>query len=163
MKNYGKNIILRLMLATILMFSLSVNVFAEKLEDAEKVVEDSKLVDGEVSEVTIKNPLRGNILNQGTARISNNGNGSVNVYGAVFGSVVCDKLILEMTLQRFENERWVNVKFFSDVAYNQALLTKSYNVNVTKGYYYRMKAGCVAQKGSTSESKLPITDGIWIG
>ena len=126
------------------------------------VVDGSILTNDSESESTVINPLRGNILNQGTTRLTDKGNGVINVYGAVFGSVVCDKLILEMTVQRLQNGSWVNVKTFSDTAYNQALLTNSYNTSVTRGDYYRVKAACVAQKGSTSESKMPITDGLWI-
>ena len=86
------------------------------------------------STTTLENNAKGNILNQGTASISDNENGTVNVYGAVFGSVVCDKMILEITLQRYSNGSWINVKSFSDTAYNTSLLTKSYNVKVAKGY-----------------------------
>lgn len=60
--------------------------------------------------------------------------------------LVCDKMILELTLQRYSNGSWINVKSFSNTAYNTSLLTKSYNVSVTKGYYYRVKAACVAQE-----------------
>ena len=38
----------------------------------------------------------------------------------------------------------------------------SYNVKVKGGYYYRVRVGCVAQKGSTYESQVPVTNGIWI-
>lgn len=114
------------------------------------------------STTTLENNAKGNILNQGTASISDNENGTVNVYGAVFGSVVCDKMILEITLQRYSNGSWINVKSFSDTAYNTSLLTKSYNMKVAKGYSYRVKAACVAQKNGVSESRVPITDGIWV-
>lgn len=157
-----KKLWFRVLCTMVLIFSLNVTVFADGFEDLGKTVDGSLLTNEQVSQVDIQNPLRGNILNQGSASLTNKGNGVVNVYGAVFGSVVCDKLILEMTLQRYENGGWVNVQFFDDVAYNQASLSKSYNVSVKKGYYYRMKAACVAQKGSTTETKDPITNGIWI-
>lgn len=127
-----------------------------------EVVDGSLLTDDPFSESILDNPVRGNILNQGATRITDKGNGVVNVYGAVFGSVVCDKLMLDMTLQRLQGGYWANVRDFSDVAYNQGSLAKSYNVSVAKGYYYRVKAACVAQKGSTVETKMPMTDGIWI-
>lgn len=126
------------------------------------VIDGSTLTGESESEVTVANPMRGNILNQGTAKITDKGDGVVNVYGAVIGSVVCDKMILDMTLQRLQNGIWVDVKYYSDSSYNTGLFTKSYNTSVTKGYYYRMKAACVAQKGSTVESKMPVTNGIWI-
>lgn len=152
--------VVTLFVSIILLLSFSTSVFANA--DMGLIVDGSMLTNQTVVEETWTNPMRGNILNQGTARLSDNGNGTVNVYGAVLGSVVCDKLILEMTLQRLQNGYWSDVKYFSDTAYNQGYLTKSYNVKVAGGYYYRMKAACVAQKGSTSESKMPVTDGIWI-
>ena len=152
----------KVLFIVILVFSLNVTVFAGGLDDLGKIVDGSLLTEERESQMDLQNPVRGNILNQGTARLSDKGGGSVNVYGAVFGSVVCDKLILKITLQRYENGRWVNVEFFEDTAYNDATLSKSYNVSVKKGYYYRNKAACVAQKGSTTETKAPITDGIWI-
>lgn len=153
----------RMLIAAMLVIAMTSTTYAAtdvyKIGD---VVDGSLLTNDSESEVTIINPARGNILNQGTTRLTNKGNGVVNVYGAVFGSVVCDKLILDMTLQRLQNGTWIDVQYFSDTAYNQGYLTNSYNVSVTKGYYYRVKAACVAQKGSTSESKMPITNGLWI-
>lgn len=129
---------------------------------ADSIIDGSKLLKEDTSVVTIENPAKGNLLNKGTASISDNGNGTANVYGAVLGSVVCDKMILEMTLQRYSNGSWINVKSFSNTAYNTSLLTKSYNVSVTRGYYYRVKAACVAQKNGVSESRVPVTNGILI-
>lgn len=153
--------IMRNIMVLVLIFAMNVTVFASK-NDLNKVVDGSLLINENCSEISLSADARGNILNQGTAKITDNGNGSVNVYGAVYGSVTCDKLILKMTLQRYSNGSWYNIRTFSDTAYNTALLTKSYNVQVTRGYYYRVKAACVAQDGSISESKTPITDGILI-
>ncbi|MCQ5090566.1 hypothetical protein NE475_20355, partial [Ruthenibacterium lactatiformans] len=58
---------------------------------------------------------------------------------------------------------WYNVESFDDTAYNTATLTRSYNLSVSSGYYYRVKAACMAQKNGVSESKVSTTDGIWIG
>lgn len=145
----------------VLIFAMNVTVFAGT-DDLNKVVDGSLLTNEKCSEISLNTEIRGNILNQGTAKITDNGNGSVNVYGAVYGSVTCDKLILKMTLQRYSNGSWYNIRTFSDTAYNTALLTKSYNVQVTRGYHYRVKAACVAQDGSISESKTPITNGILV-
>ena len=154
-------IIIRNVVVVILIVVMNVTVFASS-NDLNKTVDGSTLINENCSEINLKADVRGNILNQGTAKITDNGNGSVNVYGAVYGSVTCDKLILKMTLQRYSNGSWYNIRTFSDTAYNTALLTKSYNVQVTRGYHYRVKAACIAQDGSISESKTPITDGIYI-
>lgn len=144
-----------------LILAFSSNVWAYDT-NKEIIVDGSRLTTDLEAESTVENLSKGNILNKGVASIGNNGNGSVNVSGTVFGSVVCDKLLLKMTLQRYSNGYWYDVKSFSNTAYNTSYLTKSYDVSVTKGYYYRVKAACFATKGSTSESKSPTTDGIWI-
>ena len=128
----------------------------------EEGTEESKLTSGNYTEVILDNAARGNILNRVIGRISNNGNGSVNVYGAVYGSVVCDKLMLEMTLQKQVNGSWQNVKSFSASANSQGFFTKSYNVSVAKGYYYRLKLAGIATKNGTTESQTGITDGLLI-
>ena len=129
---------------------------AEEVPRLGEVVDGSVLIDDISSESNLYNRARGNILNRGFAKITNNGDGSVNVYGAVLPAVKCDTLTLKMTIQRLENGSWANV------VSNTTYLSKSYNYNVKGGYYYRLKAACVAVKGSTSESLMPITDGLWI-
>lgn len=154
-----------LLFAVVLIFSMSLTTYAQSTVVPPRlgeVVDGSVLTDKTTTEDTKYNPARGNILNRGTVSLSDNGDGTVNVYGAVMGAVVCDKLILEMTLQRLEGSTWVTVKNYSATAYNQALLTKSYNKSVTSGYYYRIKAVCIATRNGSSESQMPITDGLWI-
>ncbi len=157
----------KLFFSTVLVFVLLACTYSSVLADTNpynigNIVDGSVLTQDGVSENTKYNPARSNILNRGTARISNNGDGTVNVYGAIMAGVVCDKLVLKMTLQRLEGNTWTTVKTYSDTDYNKASLSKSYNPSVTKGYYYRVKAACVATDGGVSESQMPITDGIWV-
>lgn len=147
------------MLALVLMICVNTTVFADTTE---KYVDGSLLLNTPVSEVSTDIQPKGNILDQATIRLSDNGNGSVNVYGTVFGSVTCDKIILKMTVQRYSNGNWYNVRTYSDTAYNTSYFTKSYNLQVTRGYHYRMKAACVGYKNGVTESKTPITNGILV-
>ncbi len=151
--------IIKIVVTLVLVVCMNVTVFAESKE---KIVDGSFLMDASVSEVSTDIQPRGNILDQATIRLSNNGNGSVNVYGAVFGSVTCDKITLKMTVQRYSNGSWYDVRTYSDTGYNTGLFTKSYNLQVIRGYNYRMKAACVGYKNGVTESKTPITDGIYI-
>ena len=151
--------IMKAIVTLVLVMSMNVTVFAESTEER---VDGSLLTDASVSEVSTDIQQKGNILDQATIRLSDNGNGSVNVYGAVFGSVTCDKITLKMTVQRYSNGSWYDVRTYSDTAYNTALFTKSYNLQVTRGYTYRMKAACVGYKNGVAESKTPITDGIYV-
>ena len=146
-----------------IMLSLNVmTIMAEGYDNLGKVVDGSKLTNQNMSE-DIQNTLtRGNILGQGVARISNLGNSTVNVYGSAIAYVTCDKIMMKLTLQRYSGGTWNNVQTFENTAYNDSTLTKSYNVKVAGGYYYRVKGACQAQKGGTTESKTPTTDGIWI-
>ncbi len=158
----NSKILLRNILMVVLIVVVNTTVLANGNGLKENTNDSLKLVNEKSSEANLYNSARGNILNQGTAKVTDNGNGSVNVYGAVYGRVTCDKMILKLTLQRYSNGSWYNIRTFSDTAYNTALLTKSYNVQVTRGYYYRVKAACVAQDGSVTESKTPITNGILV-
>ena len=135
---------------------------AETPPNLGKVVDGSVLTNENSSEIEFYDRTRGNILNRGVARISNNGNGSVNAYGAVMPAVQCDTLRLVMNIQRLDGNSWSTVKSYSDTAYNASLLVKSYNYNVKGGYYYRVMAACIATKGGIMESQTPITNGIWI-
>ena len=122
--------VISLFFSMVFFLSVGINVKAADFEDLGKVVDGSQLLDAKESTVTIESLAKGNILNSGTASLANNGNGEVNVYGAVLGSVVCDKLLLKMTLQRYSGGYWEDVKYFTDTRYNHSLLTKSYNVSV---------------------------------
>lgn len=154
--------IISLILGVVLLVGIGTNTKAAGFDELGKIVDGSKLTNENMSIVSLENIGKGNILNKGVASVANNGNGEINVYGAVLAGVVCDKLVLKMTLQRYSNGSWRNVQDFSYTKYNDSMLTKSYDVPVTKGYYYRVKAACLAYKGSTMESKTPMTDGIWI-
>lgn len=146
-------------IAVILVYSINLNVYASS--DGKRV--DSSVLTNEMSsEVTYESLQKGNILNRVIGRITNNGNGSVNIYGSVYGSSTCDKLTLDMTLQRLVNGSWINVGSFSNTEKNNSYMIKSYNISVTKGYYYRLKLVGVATKGSTTESQTGITDGLLI-
>ena len=125
-------------------------------------VDGSLLTDKTSSEITIYNRTKGNILDRGVARISEIGSGKINAYGAVMAAVQCDTLRLVINIQRLEGGSWVNIKTYTATASNASLLTKSYNYSVAKGYYYRVRAGCVAVKAGTTETQIPVTNGIWI-
>lgn len=155
--------VLGMVLAITLVISLGTEeIRADGFEDLGKIVDGSELTNKSMSEDIQTTVTRGNILNQGVAKITDLGNSTVNVYGSATAFVVCDRLMMKLTLQRYSGGTWYNVQTFEDTNYNASTLTKSYNVGVTGGYYYRVKGACQAKKGSTTESKTPTTDGIWI-
>lgn len=155
-----KSVVAMLALSLFLAVS-SVSASADGLEDLGKEVDGSILTNEESAEAIWQNVARGNLLDQGIAKISDIGNRTVNIYGAVLAYRTCDKLILKLTLQQYDGG-WVNYGNNGDTVTNASSMSRSYNVKVAGGHYYRLKAACVAQKGSSSESQVPITNGIWI-
>ena len=151
------------MLTICMMVGMCMTVYASESEpELGDIVDGSILTNETSSESILYNPARGNILNRGGARISEIGSGQINAYGVVMAAVKCDTLKLVINIQRLQGGSWVNVKSYTDTASNASLLTKSYNYSVAKGYYYRVRAGCIATKGGTTETQIPITNGIWI-
>ncbi|GAB6129519.1 hypothetical protein JCM17204_21110 [Blautia stercoris] len=155
-----KSVVAMLALSLFLTIS-SVSASADGLEDLGKEVDGSILTNEESAEAIWQNVARGSILNQGIGKITNIGNRTVNIYGATLAYVTCDKLTVKMYLQRYDGG-WINCGTYGDTATNASSMSRSYNVKVKGGYYYRVRVGCVAQKGSTYESQVPVTNGIWI-
>lgn len=155
-----KSVVAILALSLFLTIS-SVSASAAGLEDLGKEVDGSILTNEESAEAIWQNVARGNLLDQGIAKISDIGNRTVNIYGAVLAYRTCDKLILKLTLQQYDGG-WINYGTYGDTVTNASSMSRSYNVKVAGGHYYRLKAACVAMKGSSSESQGPITNGIWI-
>ena len=160
LKKLKKTIVAMLTLSLFLTIS-SLSTSAAGLEDLGKEVDGSILTNEESAEGIWQNVARGSLLDQGIAKITNIGNRTVNVYGATLAYKTCDKLIVKMYLQRYDGG-WVNCGTYGDTATNAASMSRSYNVKVKGGYYYRVRVGCVAQTGGTSESQMPVTNGIWI-
>lgn len=159
-KKLKKSVVAMLALSLFLAVS-SISASADGLEDLGKEVDGSILTNEESAEAVWQNVARGSILNQGIGKITNIGNRTVNIYGATMAHVTCDTLIVKLTLQQYDGG-WINYGTYGDTATNAASMSRSYNVKVKGGYYYRVKGACVAMKGSTSESQGPITNGIWI-
>lgn len=139
----------------------SISASAAGLEDLGKEVDGSILTNEESAEDIWQNVARGSILNQGIAKISDIGNRTVNIYGATLANITCNKLIVKLTLQQYDGG-WINYCTYGDTATNASSMSRSYNVKVAGGHYYRVKGACVGQKNGSSESYAPTTNGIWI-
>lgn len=155
-----KSVVAMLALSVFLTLS-SISASADGLEDLGKEVDGSILTNEESAEAIWQNVARGSILNQGIGKITNIGNRTVNIYGATMAHVTCDTLIVKLTLQQYDGG-WINYGTYGDTATNASSMSRSYNVKVKGGHYYRVKVACVAKKNGSSESQVPITNGIWI-
>ena len=105
--------------------------------------------------------LRGNNLNFGSAKISKLASNQVNVYGLTQCHHECDKVYLELYLERKINGVYSTYKYWDFETDNATSLSKSINVIVPSGYYYRIR-GYHAAKDGSKESTTTLTDGILV-
>lgn len=135
--------------------------------DGSILTEDAEASTEEVFEYIIDSGddgimLLGTYLGKGTLIISNAGNGKVALYGQTMAMAICDKVELAIYLEQYKNGGWASYKHWSYSASNVSVLTKTLNVSVASGYYYRIKGYHGITKGSTKESCMTVTDGIKI-
>lgn len=114
------------------------------------------------SEDTSYSLLRGNNLNHGTIKLSRLSSYEINIYGLTQCHHECDKVWLEIYLEQKNNGSYGTYKFWEFEAKNVTSLSKSLNVIVPSGHYYRVR-GYHAAKDGSKESTTTLTDGIWVG
>ncbi|MSA00015.1 hypothetical protein GKG47_00185 [Lactonifactor sp. BIOML-A3] len=139
-------------------------VRAEALDNLGLVVDGSLLTNKlEVEDTTMK-LVRGNILNKGTAKCTNAGDGKVTATGLTIAHVICDNLYLSLSLDKYnpEDQTWSSFKTWSVSEQETSSLLKSYTIDVDRGYFYRVRGNHAAEDGETYESVETCTDGILI-
>lgn len=139
-----------------------INVHAA--ERSEKLVKESLLTDLKEVEDTTYSLTRGNILNKGTAKCVNAGDGKVTAAGVVVAHQICDELYLTLSLDKYDEttKDWYTYKTWEVSETNASMLLKSFDIEVDKGYYYRVRGVHSAEKGEIYESVDTCTDGILI-
>nr|WP_294678758.1 DUF6147 family protein [uncultured Blautia sp.] len=156
MKRELKRILL-LLGVVISCFTMNVSVFAE---DMDITISDEE-TDEDYSEDTAYSMLRGNNLNSGTTKIKKLASNKVNVYGLTQCHHSCSKVYLTLSLERKVNGEYVTYKSWDFTASNVTHLSKSINVIVPSGYYYRVR-GYHAAKDGSKESVQTLTKGVLV-
>lgn len=113
------------------------------------------------SEDTSYSLLRGNNLNLGSAKISKLSSNEINVYGLTQCHHECDYVYLDLYLERKVNGSYATYKYWEFSAQNVTSLSKSINVIVPSGYYYRIR-GYHAAKDGSKESTTTLTSGVLV-
>lgn len=134
--------------------SVQAESIMEKIESTE-TTEDS-------AEDTSYSLLRGNNLNHGTTIITKLSNNEINIYGLTQCHHECDKVWLDIYLEQKNNGSYSTYKYWQYDASNVTSLSKSLNVLVPSGHYYRLR-GYHAAKDGSKESTSTLTDGVWVG
>lgn len=143
-----------LLVSSLSVTSVQAESIMEKLESTE-TTEDS-------AEDTSYSLLRGNNLNHGTAKITKLSNYEINIYGLTQCHHECDKVWLDLYLEQKTDGSYGTYKYWQFDASNVTSLSKSLNVVVPSGHYYRVR-GYHAAKDGSKESTETLTSGIWVG
>lgn len=155
-----------LVAAMITLCGFSMNVYAE----GEKEVTEFEIpvyhyyteTETEVSD-TAYVLQKGAYLADGTVKLVDKGNGKVSIYGSTTGYRSCDKVYLDIYLERSTNGRNFNSYLsWEYTASNAGSLAKSFTKSVPKGYYYRLRGYHAAKEGGVKESTSTITGGMYI-
>lgn len=117
--------------------------------------------DLDFAEDTTYSVLRGTNLNYGTSKISKLASNKVAIAGVTQCHHNCAKVYLELYLERKVNGTYSTYKSWSFTTNNASHLTKSLEVIVPSGYYYRVR-GYHAAKDGSKESTTTLTSGILV-
>lgn len=147
-----------LLLAIISMLGCNVcYIYAENNELIEKIT----ATEDDYAEDTVYSMLRGNNLNYGTTQATKVSSHEINVYGLTQCHHKCETVYLNLSLERKVNGTYETYKTWKYTSSNATNLTKSINVIVPRGYYYRVR-GYHAAKDGSKESVNTLTKGVLI-
>lgn len=106
--------------------------------------------------------LRGNNLNYGEANITQLSSGEINITGATQCHRVCDEVYLELYLEQKSGNSYYTYKNWDYSTTDATRFSKSLNVLVPRGHYYRLRGYHAVIEGGTRESTTTCTQGIWV-
>lgn len=106
--------------------------------------------------------LRGNNLNFGNAKISKLASNEINIYGLTQCHRECDEVWLDLYLEQKNNGSYGTYDYWHFYDTDATSLSKSLNVLVPSGHYYRVR-GYHAAKDGSKEAVTTLTSGIWVG
>ena len=158
MKEKMKRIVSLLFLACCCSILFAVPAMAESLSDDFSVETDTN---EDYAEDTTYSVLRGNNLSFGTTTIKKMASNKVGISGITQCHHVCDKVYLNVYLERKVNGTYSTYKSWNFTASNASNLVKDITVIVPSGYYYRVR-GYHAAKDGSKESTKTLTSGVLV-
>ena len=106
--------------------------------------------------------LRGTNLNLGNVKIQKVNSGELVIYGLTQCHKRCSKVYLSLYLERKVNGSYGTYKYWNFTANNATSLSKTIDVIVPSGTYYRVRGYHAASNGGLKESTSTLTSGIMI-
>ena len=129
---------------------------------AANILEDTSTeTELDYSEDTTYSVLRGNNLNFGTTSIEKLASNKVGISAITQCHHSCNKVYLEVYLERKVNGSYATYKSWNFTANNATKLVKDITVIVPRGYYYRVR-GYHAAKDGSKESVITSTKGVLV-
>ena len=146
---------------------LAVGILGFMMSISSVTVQASSILD-EVTETTADyaedtsySLLRGSHLNSGTVKIQKVSSNEIAIYGLTQCHHTCDTLYLYLYLERKVNGSYGTYKYWKFTANKATSLSRTIEVIVPSGTYYRVRGYHAAQHGS-KESTSTLTSGILI-
>ena len=129
-------------------------------------VADQELTDEETTadfaEDTSYSLLRGTNLNFGNVKIQRVNSGELAIYGVTQCHKKCSKLYLSLFSERKVNGNYGTYKYWEFTGNNATSLSRTIDVIVPSGTYYRVRGYHAASNDGLKESTSTLTSGIMI-
>ena len=129
-------------------------------------IADEELTDEETAEDfaedTSYSVLRGTNLNLGNVKIQKVDSDEIVIYGLTQCHKKCSKVYLSLFLERKVNGSYSTYKYWEFTANNVTSLSKTIDVIVPSGTYYRVRGYHAASNGGLKESTSTLTSGIMV-
>ena len=140
-------------------------VLAETTSILDEITEE-ELTDEETTEDfaedTSYSVLRGTNLNLGNVKIQKVDSDEIVIYGLTQCHKKCAKVYLSLFLERKVNGSYSTYKYWEFTGKNATSLSKTIDVIVPSGTYYRVRGYHAASNGGLKESTSTLTSGIMI-
>ena len=156
----GKKL-LGLLMAVGLSVGMSVTpVLAETTSILDEITDEETTED--FSEDTEYYPARSTNLNFGTVKIQKVNSGELAIYGLTQCHKKCSKVYLSLFLERKVNGSYSTYKVWEFTGKNVTSLSRTIDVIVPSGTYYRVRGYHAASNGGLKESTSTLTQGIMV-
>lgn len=135
-------------------------VLAETTSILDEITEEETTED--FAEDTQYSVLRGTNLNLGNVKIQKVNSGELVIYGLTQCHKKCSKVYLSLYLERKVNGSYGTYKYWNFTTNNATSLSKTIDVIVPSGTYYRVRGYHAASNNGLKESISTLTSGIMI-
>lgn len=148
--------ILGISLAVSLSVGMSIApVYADTISILDEITED-------FAEDTSTILARSSYLNLGNVKIQKISSNEIAIFGLTDCHKKCSKVYLSLFLERKVNGSYGTYKIWEFTANNASSLSKTIDVAVPSGTYYRVRGYHAASQSGTKESTSTLTQGIMV-